>query len=398
MVRAEAIVVHRLERAAPVPLLSSGWSRLPIISSRSFEVTELCSIFGGRKLHTAYTCLFLCYLLSTSWAYAFVFSEALSTEVPIFGFQVCSPDDPCPLYRVYALVFLSVAVPLSLLEPTEQAAFQVAMTLFRGLVALGMTLTALFEAYYPGMLFERPSSTEEKAIVWGRLRSLNVLLPATIFALNINGNVPLIAKSMRDREQVDIATRVGLWLPCVMYIFIGVSIAATFGKCVPRSANIVWRQFGVSNNGALVASTSHLFATFIVLFPAADVLSIFPLNTIVVADNILAVYYGDKIDKIQHNTHIRRLFRLFVAVPPIVGACLCANFTKIIDYTGVLAIVISCIFSPLLSILGRETCRSEFGDHRLDNTRYSIDGSRLWPKFAVMAAGVVATSLALFLP
>ncbi|KAJ8603074.1 hypothetical protein CTAYLR_006672 [Chrysophaeum taylorii] len=393
MVRAEAVVVRQLERAAPTRLVVGPRSA---ISNRSFEVTELCSIFGGARLHGLYSAIFLCYLLSTSWAYAFVFAESLSTAVPLFGYDLCAPDDACPLYRAYAVVFLCLAVPLSLLEPNEQATFQIMMTCFRFVVALVMTLTALVEAKSPGLLFRDVGGDDVGLEFLGKPRGLGILLPAAIFALNINGNVPLIAKSMRDRENVDIAICFGLWIPCVMYIFIGTSVAVAFGDAVPRSANIVWENFAMSGDG-LVAQTLRFFATVVVLFPAADVLSVFPLNTTVVANNLIAIVYGAKVDKFQHNTTLRRVSRLVVAVPPIIGACLWSNFTRIIDYTGVLAIFISCVFPPALSILGRRLCMNEFGDARLNVTRYSIDGDRTWPKLLIVAAGITTVVLALSL-
>ena len=112
------------------------------ISNRSFEVVELCKIFGGPKLHSIYMWIFLVYLMTTSWAYAFVFAEALSTTVPVMGMDVCLPDEACPLYRFYAGVFLVLAVPLSLLEPREQTTFQITMTGLRVLVAAAMSTTA----------------------------------------------------------------------------------------------------------------------------------------------------------------------------------------------------------------------------------------------------------------
>lgn len=357
MFRAEALVGRRL-----------GFESNSF-SSRTFEVTELCSLFGG-KLHVVYSLVFLIYLLCTSWAYAFVFAEALATQAPMAGYEACTADDPCELYKIYCLIFLCLAVPLSLLEPTEQASFQIFMSAVRVVVAAAMTLTSFGS-------FDNPQPAHPKA--------LGPLLPAAIFALNINGNVPLIAKAMRHKEQIDIAVRVGLWLPCLLYILIGSSVAWNFGTRLPRSANVQWENY----NG------NYFLAKLIVLFPAADVLSVFPLNTIVIANNLLVICYGDKVDKAQHSNP--RFFRLLVAIPPILGAAFLANFTTIISYTGVLAIAISCIFPPLLSILGRDACRREFGDDRFDVTRYSLDYAYVAPKVIVVLCGLLCISLAIYL-
>ena len=379
MARAEAVTTSQLERAAPFGLLIRSSDRA-VISSRSFEVTELCSLFGGAKLHFIYTVLLLLYLLSTSWVYAFVFAESLATEVPAFGFPTCAADDACPLYKTYTLVFALIATPLSLLDPGEQAFFQVFMSLLRLVIAVAMTSTALYEAANPGSLFLPTDADEAPSL--GRYGGIVALLPAAIFALNINGSVPLVAKSMRTKDHVDVAVWSGLWIACAFYVAIGASVATAFGSTVPASSNVAWENFR-PDTGPL----QRALALLIVLFPAADVLSVFPLNTMVIANNLIAVIYGDLADKAQHDPVISRMFRLAVALPPIGAAAILADFTTIIDYTGIICIAISCVAPPLLSVLGKHACRTEFNDCRYDVTPYTIDRAFLAPKFIVAAFG-----------
>ena len=71
-----------------------------------------------------------------------------------------------------------------------------------------------------------------------------------------------------------------------------------------------------------------------------------------------------------------------------------ANLTAIVDMAGVLVFGICCGFPPLLSVLGQRKCRAAFGDGRLDTTRYTPDGGRTWPKYAVAAFGTVAFVIA----
>ena len=54
--------------------------------------------------------------------------------------------------------------------------------------------------------------------------------------------------------------------------------------------------------------------------------------------------------------------------------------------------------APLLSVLGQRKCRAAFGDGRLDTTRYTPDGGRTWPKYAVAAFGTVAFVIAVGTP
>ena len=75
-----------------------------------------------------------------------------------------------------------------------------------------------------------------------------------------------------------------------------------------------------------------------------------------------------------------------------------ANLTAMIDTAGILVFAICCGFPPLLSVLGQRKCRAAFGNGRLDTTRYTPDGGRTWPKYAVAAFGTVAFVIAVGTP
>ena len=175
-------------------------------------------------------------------------------------------------------------------------------------------------------------------------------------------------------------------------MLLGAVVAATFGGDVARSANVQWEGFCYGQHtDAWAAPVRYL----IVLFPALDVLSIYPLNVAVAANTIMSLAAGDRADKLQRRTTTRRLVRFAFAIPPILGAALVSDFSKIIAVAGSLVFFISCAFPPLLSVLGKRLCRRKFGDERLDTTPFTLDGGRLWPKGVVLVGGATAAGVVL---
>lgn len=89
------------------------------LSAHAFQVTEMCELFGGRKLQLAYTAALVFYTFFALWGYGAVFGDAMSTYAPVpFLGEVGA-------YSMYVLLFAFVVVPLSTMEIKEQAAFQV---------------------------------------------------------------------------------------------------------------------------------------------------------------------------------------------------------------------------------------------------------------------------------
>lgn len=71
------------------------------------------------------------------------------------------------------------------------------------------------------------------------------------------------------------------------------------------------------------------------------------------------------------------------------------NFTKILNYTGVLAVLVSCVVPPTLALLSKHAARTEFGDARHDLTVFTLDRGRAWPKVAVIAFGALLITIIL---
>ena len=204
----------------------------------------------------------------------------------------------------------------------------------------------------------------------------------------------MVAREMRDRDDLNKALFAGLAGSFVLYSILAVAVAYSFGS-IAKAANCQWDAFGVGiEYSALLDGIRWL----VVLFPAVDVFSVYPLNVSIAADTLVTLFAGDRADRAQRQVGYRRAMRACVALPPIIGAGCMANLTTVVDTAGILVFAICCGFPPLLSVLGKNKCRAAFGDGRLDTTRFTPDGGLLWPKYAVAAFGTVAFVIAVGTP
>ncbi|CAM9126041.1 unnamed protein product, partial [Laminaria digitata] len=328
------------------------------LSSHAFQMTEMCELFGGRRLQRAFNlCLFL-YMFCALWGYGAVFGQSLATyaPVPFLG--------ETGAYRLYVVLFSFIVVPLSTLDIKEQAAFQVVLTVLRffALVlmvgSIAMSLSTGGEPFGPGT--EMFVGTPEM-VHW---RGLFKAVPAGIFALSLSSTTSTIVGGLERKHSVGRVVWAALISATVTYIFISVATAYYFGESVDGSCNVNWVQYHPIGNGpaaTLLATLGRFLAYFVVLFPAMDVTSVYPLNVMVVANNMMAAVYNDHVDNAENDSVIVTTFRIACAVPPLLWALLFKDFAAIVGYAGCLTVLIAFVFPAYLNLISQRMCNERFG-------------------------------------
>ena len=120
---------------------------LPLSGQRTLEMTEVCDLLVGPKAKVAYCVMLASYQVISLWGYASVFGQAmagllslpgLGPSCDIYANSAGDTDECASLYRGWVAVFATLAIPLSILDPKEQATFQVFMTAARLMVLSAM--------------------------------------------------------------------------------------------------------------------------------------------------------------------------------------------------------------------------------------------------------------------
>tara|TARA_B110000305_G_scaffold223273_1_gene267663 strand:+ start:415 stop:819 length:405 start_codon:yes stop_codon:yes gene_type:complete len=132
-------------------------------------------------------------------------------------------------------------------------------------------------------------------------------------------------------------------------MFTGTIVAYYFGDEINQSANLNWVGYhaGTGHRSATdgvwegKAWWVNLIAFYVIVFPATDVISAFPLNGITLGNNLMSQVYpsksrgrGEDRDREEDKKTVT-LFRLMGCIPPIIGACFVRDLGKITDYTGI---------------------------------------------------------------
>lgn len=101
---------------------------------------------------------------------------------------------------------------------------------------------------------------------------------------------------------------------------------------------------------------------YVVLFPALDVASAFPLNVVTLGNSLFLTFKSSSFLRgpwISSWIELRILFRIFVAIPPFIMAVTVTNLENITTYTGLPGFALSMVFPALLAYSSKVSLRNK---------------------------------------
>jgi hypothetical protein len=299
------------------------------------------------------------------WLYTAVFSHALSLHFPLFTTTFES-------YIFFTLLFAVLVVPCSCLDLTEQVGMQMTLSLCRVVVIVIMVSTSL-TAYFDHGGTPVDDADPSPAV---DLSGLSTIVSICAYAFLFSQGLPVLAEPARDKTQLGNIFRYTLLFMVVGYTTIGISVALVFGSNTRSSCNLLWGSYTMSGtSNPVLVIIAKVISTYVVLFPALDCLSAYPLMAIMLGNSLHVCFSGHKMmDETEENKHAFKksllFFRLVAAIPPIIGAIFVSNPGAITNYTGISGIIIGFVFPPLLSISSEKYLLDR---HMNATTFYSTD-------------------------
>jgi hypothetical protein len=301
-----------------------------VTTSRKFEVTELFSFLMGPQSQFVYMILLSMYLYGSLWSYTSVFASSFSANVPL-PFQVSSNSAPgtcivgsdgCQSHFLFwLLVFALVAVPCACLELKEQVILQVTMFGARILVTLLLTGTVLAGYSCSDVTFAiLPPNTHTPADTpLAAPSGLAALIPVCIYAFIFHHSVPILAQPVKNKRTLRSMFATAFGITGAAYVSIGFLVALYFGSTIDSQANLNWQTYvgcvsAPSSWGNATSSTcsnpsnwsqdcipweserpwyAKLIAFVVLIFPALDVCSAFPLNAATLGNNLMSSFLGE---------------------------------------------------------------------------------------------------------
>ncbi|CAM9635109.1 unnamed protein product [Pylaiella littoralis] len=384
MCRAEAWMKANL-----VPLVHKQKSRSATesemrLSAHAFQMTEMCDIFGGRRLQRAFNLNLFLYMFCALWGYGAVFGQALATYAPVPFLGAVGA------YRMYVFLFGLVVVPLSTLEIKEQATFQVILTIMRFVALVVMVGSIAASLYSGGEPFGEGTAEFVGTTDWVTWRGVFRAVPAGIFALSLAASTSTIVSGLDKKHSVGGVVWTAQISATVTYTCISIATAYYFGKSVDGSCNVNWTGYSPEGDGpasTMLATFGRMVAYFVVLFPAMDVTSVYPLNVMVLANNLMAAVYNDHVDNAENDPVIVVTFRIMCSVPPLLCALVWRDFAAIVDYAGSITVVIAFVFPAYVNLISKRMCEERFGASKTPFTGAFTSSTPVL--YAVIAGGFV---------
>lgn len=347
------------------------------------EVFEATRLFCGSAASSSYMVTLSLSLGGSVWAYAILFGQSLTSVIPIFGSSECSNGDTsgeCQT-RYYFFLFMlgCISTPLSLMDMKDQAAFQVFICFMMVTLICVMSITCIM-AYlmddmqfcFPGSYAEEDESDDSADLNFSLI--MVSCISASVFSLFLNSGVPVVAQALADKSKLLTVLSRALGGACVLFGVWATILSVSFGHRVDNPSNLNWGGYRLPQQMTpdassllypLVVGISDCIEYMVVLFPALDVLSVYPLTSVVLSNNILEALFdpspaprspgastGTEVYPWHERfrSQIELTIRIMINLLPIVGAAITPNFLFVVNYVGGVSALICFVFPAMLSM------------------------------------------------
>ena len=285
---------------------NSDTSNNLIVGNNKFEIMELCELYMGITCERTYAVIISLYMYGTLWAYATVFSNAFSS---IFNLGPAT-------YWFCLLLFFTGVIPLSLRELNEQVVVQVALSICRVLMLICMIGTVIAASCQNANAFSNISSSDAGVIEMtysSNPKKLYILLPIAAYANIFHHSIPSLSQPVKEKSQLSAIFAAASLVCLVGYAAVGISVSMYFGSETLKNSNINWTKYVAWQDSKATSPTyvvvfAEIISKFVVLFPALDVASAFPLNAITLGNNLMSYWYGGaRIHEMEESRYNPRL-------------------------------------------------------------------------------------------
>lgn len=248
------------------------------------------------------------FFAGTLTAYANIFGTSFGEYVTLWG-EECDyaktevSADCAWKYRATVLLFLVGMIYFTVIEFHEQVWMQVTLTILRVLIISLIVITCLMG------IFMRRNLTNAEEFKGGNPPLANIaMMGSTLPILFFSGLYQTIFPSVIQSIRKDVS--VFLWIVTavtlsLLVFYSAIGLAASFAlPSIPSNVSLAYRNFTFGETEANRPVWTYIISYLVVLFPALDVVSIFPIVSHAVSDNIISAVYGTDRGKIMQEHRV----------------------------------------------------------------------------------------------
>ncbi|KAG7346988.1 transmembrane amino acid transporter [Nitzschia inconspicua] len=262
-------------------------------SAKRYEVIDLVDFFLGKFQKGIYQVALLALMYVGLLAYAQVFCNALAA---VLWSKMGVPQ----------IVFGAIVVPLSCMELEEQLGLQSVMASIRFIAIFIIAFGSLVALFLDGSrsnreappYFARENPQGCAMSYTSCFSGFSVAFSTFVFAQLFQHSVPGLLRPLQDKpsqiKRTPIVLGGSLLTTSFLYVLLGMFAASFFGADTQSSINLNFANFtfGVDSGTAppFIIAFLRCCSTVVVVFPALDTLSIFPLIAHTLGNNLLSSY------------------------------------------------------------------------------------------------------------
>lgn len=327
----------------------------PVIENISqLNASEIFSLIFGSKFGYFFLISITISFEGALIAYVSIFASSFTSNIPL------GDRNPCNIYEtglwsscgvnywIFLSIYAVIVIYLTFKGLKEQKSFQVTMCIMR-FVIMSLIIICCFMAILREKEIDSDEELKARPALFEPTNS-GKTIPIIIFALLYQLQLPSIAELIKDKGKN--LTRIVALIGVVSFFSYGaLGIIVPFAIDDLRSeVSINFRNYSAGYNETNFAM--QFVSMVIVLFPAFDVISCFPLSSISLADNWKEMLYGkNEVPKSRDN-----LIKGLISVFPVIIAFFTYDLGKILNIAGLLPLLNFNIVVPLAYIPMKAFC------------------------------------------
>eukprot|EP01135_Chromosphaera_perkinsii_P002355 Nk52_evm9s222 gene=Nk52_evmTU9s222 len=411
--------VQECSREETTPILRGGSrssrrnpaARPSFALRNKYEVTELCEFFMGQWGKYTYQSSLMFLMYTGLWAYSSVFLTSVAEMFPLnYLCGECEVDKQEQFsIMFYSMFFSAIVVPLSCLDLTEQISVQVFLTVARFLtffLMIGSCIVAILTDPDDSPVKEQHNYPFVADFALWNSSNFGVIFTTSVFSLLFQHSIPGLIHPIKNKRRVVSVLVSAIVTTAVLYVLLGTLCACYFGAAAEESINLNWKAFtfGVDEGSATFFKNTLLrfFRYIIVLFPAVDVLSVFPLIAITLGNSleysvgrVLLSASTEREGTGYSLLRSHQIFRIAAAVPPIIACLFYRKLAMILQVSGLFGLYVAFFTPALLILLSRKKCERVFNGKAIP-TMFDTVLSHPFFVWLVLAFATFATGCVLF--
>ena len=326
------------------------------ITKRRFEMTNVAGFLFGPKYGLGYMICIYLVMSGAEVGYSSIFASSLAATIPLGFADTCNIYEDSsffgtcrPNYWFFLCIYSACMMYLTIKGLKEQRWLQSVLTIMR-FVIISIILITCLALIGSHSSIDSGSYTPYKMPEAVNISTMLSSLPSIFFAFTYQLSIPTIAEFIKNKKRnlplisLFVSASIG-----TVYALIGFIVPIAIHKVAPQ-CTINYSNYTGGYDRDNRPGWTYFIAYLVVLFPAMDVFSCFPLMATAVSNNLLTMKYGTEVT--DRNT--RRKYRAIAVGIPLLISFIMFNLGEIIDWVGLTTFILVPIAVPMMHSCVRE--------------------------------------------